>query len=89
MRFTYKENDYELAELTEPNKNETFDIIAILRVRYCIWVGTSLVEVDKNQYESISDNFEKFEMVNYFYSSDADDEELIEIAKEYIDRRDE
>ena len=84
MRINYKDKVYELAELTEPNKNETFDIIAIFEVKPCKWVGTDLVECSKDECE-----FEKLVFINYFYGSDEDDESLIEVVKEYIDRRDE
>ena len=86
MRINYKGNDYELTELCEPNANETFDIIAIFRIKYCIWKGSNLVEVSKDVFEQTLDNFEKMEFVNYFYGADDDIEE---IAKEYIDNEEE
>lgn len=64
MEFTYKNKEYSLAELKEPNANVSYDMIAIFEI----------VE-------------EKYVFINYFYGADAPDEELISIAKEYIDRR--
>lgn len=88
MRFEYKGKEYELAELCEPNKKETFDIIAIMEVKYCIWDNyDDLVEVSKEVYDNTSDNFEKFEFVNYFYGTDYEDNVLIEMAKIYIDKK--
>lgn len=89
MKFNYKNNYYELAELTEPNKNETFDIIAIFKIKYCVWEGLELKEVSKDVYDKTDDNFEKMEMVDYFYGSDDEDDVLISTAKEIIDRRSE
>ena len=89
MRFNYKNNDYELAELTEPNKNETFDIIAIFKIKYYVWEGLELKEVSKDVYDKTDDNFEKMEMVDYFFGADDEDDVLISTAKEIIDRRSE
>lgn len=89
MRFNYKNNDYELAELTEPNKNETFDIIAIFKIKYYVWEGLELKEVFKDVYDKTDDNFEKMEMVDYFFGADDEDDVLISTAKEIIDRRSE
>ncbi len=36
MKFTYKNIDFELCEMVEPNSNTTFDIIAIFRVKYVV-----------------------------------------------------
>ena len=58
MRINYKNKVYELAELTEPNKNETFDIIAIFEVKPCKWVGTDLVECSNDECE-----FEKLKLL--------------------------
>lgn len=87
MRFNYKNKDYELAELVEPNKNETFDINAIFELVCCIWKDNDLVQVTKDEYEKSNNNFEKLELVDYFYGSDEDDDSLVSVAKEFIDRR--
>ena len=87
MRFNYKNNDYELTELKEPNKEETLDIIAIFKIKYCIWQNNELVEVSKDDYEKSDDNFEKMEFIDYFYGVDDEDEVLISTSKEIIDRR--
>ena len=86
MRFNYKDNDYELTELYEPNSNETFDIIAIFRIKYCIWQEMELIEVSKEVYERFYDNFEKLEFVDYFYGAD---EDIVELAKKCIDKEEE
>ena len=87
MRFNHKDNDYELTELKEPNKEETLDIIAIFKIKYCIWQNNELVEVSKDDYEKSDDNFEKMEFIDYFYGVDDEDEVLISTSKEIIDRR--
>lgn len=87
MRFNYKDNEYELTELKEPNKNETFDIIAVFKIKYCIWEDGDLVEVSKETYEESDEQFEKMEFIDYFYGADEEDEALISISKEIIDRR--
>lgn len=51
MRINHKNKVYELAELTEPNKNETFDIIAIFEVKPCKWVEIDLVECSNDECE--------------------------------------
>lgn len=84
MRFNYKNNDYELAELKEPNERTTFDIIAIFRIDYCIWQGENLVSVDKKTYEESEDHFEKLIFVDYFYGV-TDNDFLIKSAKNSID----
>ena len=86
MRMTYKGNDYELTELKEPNRNESFDIIAIFRVDHFIWVYGDLVKVSKEEYEKYDEHLEKLRFVDYFYGADDEDENLIEMAKEYIDK---
>lgn len=88
MRFNYKDNDYELTELKEPNKDETLDIIAVFKIKYCIWQNDELVEVTKGVYENSDDKFEKMELVDYFYGADDEDEVLISTSKEIIDGRD-
>lgn len=87
MRFTYKGNDYELAELKEPNKNITFDIIAIFKVKYCECVGFELKEVSKETYEASDHSFMDLEYINYFYGTDNTEEAMVKNAQEYIDRK--
>ena len=87
MRFAFNNNDYELMEFTEPNRMETFDIIGIFRVEYCIWLTNDFVEVSKEIYDKATDKIEKYEFVDYYYGTDVDDEVLIEQAKEYIEGR--
>ena len=81
MKFEYKNNEYELMELVEPHKNETFDILAIFKVKYVIIdKNFEKVEVSKNDnYE-----FEDYEYINYFCNQ-GDALENIETAKSYID----
>lgn len=85
MRFTYKNNEYELMEMKEPNKNESFDVIAIFQVIYIDSVYDC--KVPKEVYDDCEDGsvIEKYQPINYFYGADNEDEELIKIAKEYID----
>ena len=87
MRFNYKDNDYELTELKEPKKNEIFDIIAIFKIKYCVWNDGDLVEVSKEVYEESDEQFKKLEFIDYFYGANEEDEVLISISKEIIDRR--
>lgn len=87
MRFDYKNKTYELAELKEPNKNETFDIIAVFRVKYCLWTGDEFKECSKEEFESSSEGLEKYGFIGYFYGADASDEALTRTAKEYIDMK--
>ena len=79
MRFKYNKNDYELAELVEPETRASFDIIAIFRVAYCIWENGELIETTKEIYKKTENHFEQLVFVNYFYGS-----EDVETAKEYI-----
>lgn len=81
MKFTYKNNDYELMEMTEPNANITFDLIGIFRVKYVI-ITKELEKIELSK-KDIYD-FEDYEYINYFCGCD-DDNKLIEIAKQYID----
>lgn len=78
MRFTHKNIDYEIAELHEPLKNETFDIIAIFKINYYNWKGVELVEATKDKFD-----IEKLEFVDYFYGALflEDEKELIEEVK--------
>ena len=89
MRFNYKDNDYELTELKEPNKNEILDIIAIFKIKYCVWNDGDLVEVSKEEYEESDEQFKKLEFIDYFYGANEEDEVLISTSKEIIDRRNE
>ena len=72
MRLDYKGKTYELTELYEPNVGESFDIIAVFRVKYCIWKGTELIEVSKDEFDRTFDRFEDLEYVGYFYGSEDD-----------------
>lgn len=84
MRFNYKNKVYELAELTEPNKNETFDIIAIFEIKPCKWdgTGTNLVECSNDECE-----YEKLNFVDYYYGVSNDPDTLISFAKRRIDMK--
>ena len=64
MEFNYRGKHYILGEMYEPNKNISYDMIAI--------------------FEYIN---EKYIFINYFYGADDEDENLIKIAKEYIDMK--
>lgn len=81
MKFTYKNIDFELCEMVEPYTNQTFDILAIFKVKYVIInKDFEKIEVSKNEdYE-----FEDYEYINYFCNQ-GDAHENIEIAKSYID----
>ncbi len=58
-----------------------------------IYMLAELKEPNNNVYYDMMAIFEydiinqKYYFINYFYGADAPDEELISIAKEYIDRR--
>lgn len=80
MRFNYKNKVYELAELTEPNKNETFDIIAVFEVKPYKWDGSDLVECSNDDCE-----FEKLSFVGYYYGVSNDPDALTSLAKKCID----
>lgn len=74
MRFKYKNNYYEVVELFEPNRNETFDIIAIFKINFLVYTPTENIILDGNQYDDIdaeenSDIIEKLELVDYFYGA--------------------
>lgn len=66
MKFTYNNKTYMLAEMKEPNKITTYDMIAIFEI-----INPECIE-------------EEYTFINYFYGADAPDEELINIAKQYI-----
>lgn len=82
MRFDYKNKVYELAELKEPNKNETLDIIAIFEVKPYKWDGTYLVECSNDDCE-----FERLNFVDYYYGTSNDPDTLTSAAKKYIDKK--
>ena len=81
MKFTYKQNDYELMLMREPHKNETFGLLGIFRVKYIKWdADDNRIEVAANdEYE-----IEEYEFINYVCDQD-DIEDNMEYAKEYID----
>ena len=82
MKFTYKQNDFELMEMVEPYKNETFGIIGVFRVKY--------VKHDDKKWETFEVfngeefDWEDYEFVNYFCNQE-DEIENLQTAKEYID----
>lgn len=81
MKFSYKNYDFELSLMDEPNKNETFGILAIFRVKYVKWdENDNKIEVLPNE------NFEmeEYEYIDYFCDQENDDDNL-KYAKEYID----
>lgn len=80
MKFEYKNNEYELMEMNEPHKNETFGIIGIFKVKYVVIENNEKIEVSKNE----KYDFEDYEYINYFCNQE-DIEENIESAKYYID----
>lgn len=69
MTLKYKGKTYELVELYEPNKNETYDIIAIFKTTYdddgVFW-------------------FKDF-VNYFYGASEEDEESIQKIAKDYID----
>jgi hypothetical protein len=81
MKFNYKQNDYELMEMIEPHKNETFGILAIFKVKYIKWdEKDDKIEVfNGEEYE-----IEEYEFINYFCDQE-DEEDNLKYAKEYID----
>lgn len=87
MEFKYKGKNYMLGEVTEPNKKETYDMIVIFREVF-IDEKTNC-EVSKEEFEEKLDGtiLSTNEYIDYFYGADATDEELIQIAKEFIDRK--
>lgn len=89
MRFEYNDKKYELAELREPNSNATFDIIAIFEVGYKKFVGFDLVDATREEYEKQEyEVLEEYVMINYFFGASLyDEEEMIKIALEYIERK--
>lgn len=79
MRFEYKDKKFELMEMKEPNKNETFDIIGIFKVVPHRIINNELVKCSWDECE-----FEKYEFVDYFYGVTSN-ELIIMDAKEIID----
>lgn len=80
MKFEYKNQEYELMEMTEPYKNETFAIIGIFRVRYVIITkDAKKIEVSKHD----NYDFEDYEYINYVCNQ-WDAHENIDAAKHYI-----
>ena len=81
MKFSYKNYDFELSLMDEPNKNETFGTIAIFRVHYIKWdENDNKIEVLPNENFEI----EEYEYINYFCDQENDDDNL-KYAKEYIE----
>jgi hypothetical protein len=81
MKFTYKNDDYELMLLNEPYENLTFGMIAIFKVHYVIIDKEfNRITVDKNN----DYDFEHYEFINYFCTMLEKDDD-VEIAKKYID----
>lgn len=83
MKFTYKNNEYELMEMKEPHNNQIFDMIAIFKVKYVtITKDLEKIEISKNE----DYDFEDYDYINYFCKGAGDSpNEWIEIAKQYID----
>lgn len=80
MKFTYKQNDYELIEMVEPGRSLTFGILAIFRVHYIKWDSNdNKIEVLNNE----EYDMEEYEFINYF--CDQEDDDNFKFAKEYID----
>ena len=81
MKFTYKQNDFELALLDEPHNNQTFGILAIFRVKYIKWDKKgNHIEVFNGEEFDIED----YEYINYFCDQE-NNEDNLKYAKEYID----
>lgn len=96
MKFSYKNNDYELMELcefnNEDNEKYSFDILALFRVKYCVSINLENVEISKKELNSEEYNsweiVEEYEFINYFYGASIyENEEAIKIAKEYIEMK--
>lgn len=92
MRFNYKNNDYILFELKEPNKNNTYDIISIFRVHTFIMKGFDKIkEISQKEARAEEENIykkglsilETYEYINYFYGVE-DPKEMINNAIAYI-----
>ena len=83
MKFTYKNNDYELMETKEPHNDLIFDMIVIFKIKYVI-ITKDLQKIEVSENEKY--DFEDYAYINYFCKGAGDaPNEWIEIAKEYID----
>lgn len=81
MKFTYKNIDFELSLMDEPNTNQTFGMIAIFKVNYIKWdEKDNKIEVLPNE----DFEMEEYEYINYFCDQE-NDEDNLKYAKEYID----
>lgn len=81
MKFSYKNYDFELSLMDEPNTNQTFGIIAIFKVNYIKWdENDNKIEVLPNEIFEM----EEYEYINYFCDQE-NDEDNLKYAKEYID----
>lgn len=81
MKFTYKQNDYEIMLMDDPYDHTTFGMIAIFKVKYIKW------DEDDNKIEVAAyDEYdiEEYEFINYFCDQE-DEEDNLKFAKEYID----
>lgn len=84
MEFEYKGKEYMLGEIKEPNKNVTYDMIAIFRIVY--YDEVMKCEISKELYDDCEEGaISTYKFINFFYGADADEEELIKLAKIYID----
>ena len=81
MKFEYNGKEYELMEMEEPHKNETFDIIGIFRVKYVI-ITEDYQKIEVGKHENY--DFEDYEYINYVCNQGTP-EENIEASKYYID----
>lgn len=79
MKFEYKNNEFELMELTEPNQNITFDLIGIFKIKYVI-ITKELKKIEVSKTDNY--DFIDYEYINYFCNQDDDN---IATAKYYID----
>lgn len=85
MKFEHRDREYELMLMVEPNKNESFDIIGIFKVKYVVIKGDVQQGFQKIEVSKFDEyDFEDYEYINYFCNQD-DELENIKIAKEYID----
>ena len=68
MTITRQYQDFELMEMTEPNKNITFGILGLFRVHYIIFARGRKIDVEKTAYY----DFIEYEYITYFCDQEND-----------------
>ena len=86
MTIKYKGNYYELVELKEPQKEQTYDIIGIFKSYYFKEENGKEIPITLEEFEKDFDGQWRLgEFIDYFYGANDKTQDIVEIAQWYID----